>query len=365
MKAVILAAGRGTRFGGNTPKSLLKLDGKTILEHKLIGLRDIGIDDIYVAVGFNRELFPDYGVNYIFNDNYDTASLVTSLYKAIKACGEDNFIVVMDGDLMFNYKNYFLFEPEFQYFVDIYKNVSNDEIGVDVDINGRILSLSKSIDYGVLVGACVYPPEFNRKFVQFCTSNYIRNLEIRDIVNAFASQFIIKPVFVDKDTWVEIDTLDDYDKAKEIFDFPKYELDNNITAKELMSLYGASPNDTGWLHVNRRNLERNETVISNCEWSLVRINGRVVSAVRAFSDGAYNVVIEDWITRPEYRGIGLGSTVLSSLIERYQKERPIKISVIAEPGVESKYEKLGFRLNRGSGMEIRYDYDKFSPNWKG
>jgi NDP-sugar pyrophosphorylase family protein len=55
MLAVILAAGRGTRMGAlteHTPKPLLPLQGRPIIEHILIGLRAAGIDEAIVVTGY-------------------------------------------------------------------------------------------------------------------------------------------------------------------------------------------------------------------------------------------------------------------------------------------------------------------------
>src|SRR4051812_22989783 len=59
MKAVILAAGKGTRMGELTnecPKPMLKVWGKPILEHIIEGLRANGISEIFVVTGFRAEV---------------------------------------------------------------------------------------------------------------------------------------------------------------------------------------------------------------------------------------------------------------------------------------------------------------------
>jgi dTDP-glucose pyrophosphorylase len=56
--AVVLAAGRGTRMGAltaTTPKPLLELCGRPIIEHILIGLRNAGIRDAVIVTGYRGE----------------------------------------------------------------------------------------------------------------------------------------------------------------------------------------------------------------------------------------------------------------------------------------------------------------------
>jgi dTDP-glucose pyrophosphorylase len=59
MKAVILAAGKGTRMGELTqelPKPMLLVQGKPILEHILLGLVRAGIADIFIVTGYQAEV---------------------------------------------------------------------------------------------------------------------------------------------------------------------------------------------------------------------------------------------------------------------------------------------------------------------
>jgi choline kinase len=52
VRAAILAAGRGVRMGGGTPKTLLPLDGHgSLLAYILEGLRTAGITDVLVVTG--------------------------------------------------------------------------------------------------------------------------------------------------------------------------------------------------------------------------------------------------------------------------------------------------------------------------
>jgi UDP-N-acetylglucosamine diphosphorylase / glucose-1-phosphate thymidylyltransferase / UDP-N-acetylgalactosamine diphosphorylase / glucosamine-1-phosphate N-acetyltransferase / galactosamine-1-phosphate N-acetyltransferase len=63
MKAVILAAGKGTRMGDLTnevPKPMLKVQGKPILEHILEGIVSAGIRDIFIVTGFRAEVIETY-----------------------------------------------------------------------------------------------------------------------------------------------------------------------------------------------------------------------------------------------------------------------------------------------------------------
>lgn len=63
MKAVILAAGKGTRMGGLTselPKPMLRVHGKPILEHILDGIAQAGVRDFFIVTGFRAEVIEQY-----------------------------------------------------------------------------------------------------------------------------------------------------------------------------------------------------------------------------------------------------------------------------------------------------------------
>jgi dTDP-glucose pyrophosphorylase len=63
MKAVILAAGKGTRMRDLTnevPKPMLPVQGKPILEHILQGILAAGIRDVFIVTGFRAEVIETY-----------------------------------------------------------------------------------------------------------------------------------------------------------------------------------------------------------------------------------------------------------------------------------------------------------------
>ncbi len=63
MKAVILAAGKGTRMGPlteNRPKVMLPIANKPLLEHIILALKTAGIKDFLVVVGYHKEKVMDY-----------------------------------------------------------------------------------------------------------------------------------------------------------------------------------------------------------------------------------------------------------------------------------------------------------------
>jgi dTDP-glucose pyrophosphorylase len=63
MKAVILAAGKGTRMRELTqevPKPMLRVHGKPILEHIITGIQAAGVREIFIVTGYCAETIEDY-----------------------------------------------------------------------------------------------------------------------------------------------------------------------------------------------------------------------------------------------------------------------------------------------------------------
>lgn len=103
MRAVVLAAGRGSRLQPHTdsaPKGLLPL-GETTLAHRTVSiLRAHGVADIAFVVGYRREdyhaAFPS-GVRFYDNPDWERTDQAGSLLKARDEFRDD--LLVVTGDL--------------------------------------------------------------------------------------------------------------------------------------------------------------------------------------------------------------------------------------------------------------------------
>lgn len=87
MKAIILAAGRGSRMRDLTderPKCLVELRGKALLDWQLDALRAAGIMEIAIITGYKRELLANRGLVEFHNTRWAETNMVSSL-----ACAQD------------------------------------------------------------------------------------------------------------------------------------------------------------------------------------------------------------------------------------------------------------------------------------
>jgi choline kinase len=82
MRAIILAAGRGTRMKELTderPKCLVELRGKSLLDRQLEALQGAGIVQIAIVTGYRRELLIDRGLVEFHNARWSETNMVSSL----------------------------------------------------------------------------------------------------------------------------------------------------------------------------------------------------------------------------------------------------------------------------------------------
>lgn len=102
MKAIILAAGQGTRLKKYTqdlPKGMLNFMGKTVIERQIEMYRKCGINDIIVICGFAADKIKYEGIKYYMNEDFANTNMVESLMCAKSEFDDD--IIVSYSDILF------------------------------------------------------------------------------------------------------------------------------------------------------------------------------------------------------------------------------------------------------------------------
>ncbi len=85
MRALILAAGRGSRMGplGNDrPKCLVELGGKPLIERQIAALVRGGVNEIGIVRGYRAEMIDFAGLSYFTNERWAETNMVMSLSAA-------------------------------------------------------------------------------------------------------------------------------------------------------------------------------------------------------------------------------------------------------------------------------------------
>ena len=74
---------------------------------------------------------------------------------------------------------------------------------------------------------------------------------------------------------------------------------------------------------------------------------RAVGMGRVISDGVSDAYIQDLVVLPGYRGRGIGTMILSTLLDHCKSAGVTWVALVAEPGTEPFYTALGFRRLEG------------------
>ena len=105
LKALILAAGRGTRLRPHTdnkPKCLLEIDGKTLLERQIECLNELRIDHISIVGGYCADTIraANPEIDLLINHEFEESNMVWSLLSAGPAFSGD--LIVTYGDIAYS-----------------------------------------------------------------------------------------------------------------------------------------------------------------------------------------------------------------------------------------------------------------------
>jgi choline kinase len=158
MKAIILAAGAATRLRpltNETPKCLLPVAGKAILERTLENLRAAGIDELVIVTGFHAEKLhaalaawaPDLRVTWIHNAEWATTNNSVSLLLARPAVEGEAF-VLLDSDIVFERAvvDALLASPHPDALALRPGKMGAEEIKVELDGAGRVRLIGKHFE---------------------------------------------------------------------------------------------------------------------------------------------------------------------------------------------------------------------------
>ena len=247
MNAIIIAAGSGKRISKevkNTPKSMVMVNGKPIIEYQLKVLKQAGINEIYVITGPNSEKFNLENVKYVKDQNYSNHDILGSLMEAKEFLKND--VLVLYSDIIFELK--------------IIQQIleSKNDISIAVDINWRkmyegrtehptseaenvqfdnlkkIIKIQKNIqdqnsDIGEFLGIMKFSQRGSELFVKkynelsknhsgvFHQASSLSRAYVTDMIQELIdSKINVEPIFI-SGRWCEIDTMQDLKNAEKYF----------------------------------------------------------------------------------------------------------------------------------------------------
>lgn len=248
MKAIFIAAGKGSRLGSLTndlPKPLVDVNGKSIIERQIDLLHKKNIHDIIIVTGYKKEKFTFKNIEYIFNLTFSEDEQAGSLMRARQKFSGD--VLIMFGDILFDeqiLEQVLNANGQISIAIDkdwkkSYQERNDNSISKAdkvllknkkiVKISANQIDAEQNEDTGELLGIMKLSSEGSKILIEhyeklenthtgkFYDAESFKKAKFVDILQELISMGIhITPIII-TGNWCEIDTLNDLDRAKKIF----------------------------------------------------------------------------------------------------------------------------------------------------
>ena len=215
MKAVILAAGVGSRLGKPHPKPLTVLStGETIMQRQITALtKYIGADNIIIVIGFKKDLIMEEFPNelFVYNNVYDNTNTSKSLLCALNKIHNED-VLWLNGDIVFDAD---ILKPIIDYNGSCMAvntdSVAEEEVKYNTNSDGTIRQVSKIITDGLgeAVGINKITKEnlnLFKKSLEICEADdyFERGLEF-----SIDKGLKLFPIYISNFLCMEIDFIED------------------------------------------------------------------------------------------------------------------------------------------------------------
>ena len=237
MKSIIIAAGSGRRipeFSKLAPKSLIKINNKSILKRQIDLLRKSKIKEIGIIKGFKSSMINYKNIKYFYNRNYKKNEQLDSLFTAKKWFTDD--LIVLFSDII--YEDTILnkiIKSKYDFTIVVQKNWKKkykdrfdhpisqaDKVFVK---DNKIKDIGKKLSYNKTNGEFLGIFKISKNNCKIILQEYellkktkkTVKLQIHNFFRHLIKKKIdIKPTYVDA-KYMEIDTYNDFKIAKEMF----------------------------------------------------------------------------------------------------------------------------------------------------
>ncbi len=181
--AVILAAGLSSRFvplSYEYPKGLLMVKGERLIERQICQLKEAGIYDITIVVGYMKEMFfyleDKYDVKIIVNEDYYRYNNSSSMMCVVDQL-ENTYICSSDNYFPENVFETYVYRS---YYSALYAPGKTDEYCMTTDKQGRITNVKIGGNASwYMMGHVYFSKDFSDKFRELLLEEY-KNRQTRE-----------------------------------------------------------------------------------------------------------------------------------------------------------------------------------------
>ena len=240
MKAIILAAGQGTRlkkYTENLPKGMLTFMGKTLIERQIELYRKCGIEHIIIVRGFAADKIQYEGITYYTNEDYADTNMTAKpefnddvivsysdilfeehMLRGMMKSAADFAVAVDDNWKIYWEKRYGTadFDTE-SLSLDAHGNIT--ELGLEnpklEEIDARYVGLLKFSKNGLRQIETVLKDAYmnyeDRPWKQ--SGKSVRKAYMTDLLQAIIESGYPVKAEIFRNGWIEFDTNEDYENA--------------------------------------------------------------------------------------------------------------------------------------------------------
>ena len=179
MNAIIMAAGTASRFvplSEETPKGLLVVRGEILIERQIKQLREAGVEDITIVLGYKAEMFQylrsKYDVQLVYNDDYSVYNNTSSMIRVVDRL-DDTFICCSDHYFT---ENVFLDKSADSYYAALYAVGETNEYCLHLDQQDWIKDVQVGgADAWYMAGHVFFNKVFSERFREIFVEAYQKN----------------------------------------------------------------------------------------------------------------------------------------------------------------------------------------------
>lgn len=229
LDVIFMAGGKGERLKPltlKTPKPMLPLNGKPILDHNITRLIQFGIDNVTISVNylkenikkyFGHQFFKGIKIDYVEED----IPLGTLGSICLKNDFENDDLLVMNSDILTNIN----LEEVFDFYKRSQADMTIATIGYNVNVpyaviettNHIVTALKEKPSYTYQSNAGIYI--FKKKYLQYIPIGI--KYDTTDLIEKLISEGKKVVNFEILDYWLDIGRHEDYEKAQQDIRFLK------------------------------------------------------------------------------------------------------------------------------------------------